>query len=350
MQTALMTESNESRPARSRVVLRDISSRAWEHPADQGALVALRQLKGFDKVIKAMSGFINERAVRLDLLSGAVRVDDRQYPVLNRLLGEVGTTLDAPELPELYVRAMPWFNAVTIGMDKPLILMDSGLVDLLDEEELRFVVGHELGHAMSGHAVYQTLLIRLLSMTGVLSSVPMGGLGIRMIIAALFEWSRKSELSADRAGLLATQDPAAAFRAHMKLASGGHLEDLDQTSFFAQGAEYANATDIRDSVLKLLLIERRSHPVPVARAAELRMWVDSGAYTAVLAGTYPRRSGDADAQLSEAAQAAARSYTEAFRESQDVLGRLVHDMAGWLGTAKGWWDEQWRRRGDEEAS
>jgi hypothetical protein len=335
--------SMSPRPAKRRVVLTEISSRAWEHPADQGALVALRKLKGFDTVLKAMSGLINERAVRLDLLSGAVRVDERQFPVLHRLLGEVGATLDAPRLPELYVRAMPLFNAMTIGMDKPLILLDSGLVDLFDEEELRFVVGHELGHAMSGHAVYQTLLIRLLAMTGVFSAVPVGGMGIRMIVAALFEWSRKAELSADRAGLLATQDPAAAFRAHMKLASGGHLDDLDQTSFFAQGAEYASSTDIRDSVLKLLLIERRTHPVPVARAAELRSWVDSGAYTAVLSGTYPRRSGDADAQLSEAAQAAARSYTEAFRETQDVLGRLMHDVAGWLGSAKGWWDEQWRR-------
>jgi hypothetical protein len=335
--------SMSPRPAKRRVVLTEISSRAWEHPADQGALVALRKLKGFDTVLKAMSGLINERAVRLDLLSGAVRVDERQFPVLHRLLGEVGATLDAPQLPELYVRAMPLFNAMTIGMDKPLIMLDSGLVDLFDEEELRFVVGHELGHAMSGHAVYQTLLIRLLAMTGVFSAVPVGGMGIRMIVAALFEWSRKAELSADRAGLLATQDPAAAFRAHMKLASGGHLDDLDQTSFFAQGAEYANSTDIRDSVLKLLLIERRTHPVPVARAAELRSWVDSGAYTGVLSGTYPRRSGDADAQLSEAAQAAARSYTEAFRDTQDVVGRLMHDVAGWLGSAKGWWDEQWRR-------
>jgi hypothetical protein len=170
-----------------------------------------------------------------------------------------------------------------------------------------------------------------------------------VIVAALMEWSRKSELSADRAGLLATQDPAVAFRTHMKLASGGHLDELDQTSFFAQGAEYAGSSDIRDSVLKLLLIERRTHPFAVSRAAELRSWVDSGAYTTILAGTYPRREDDADAQLSEAAQAAARSYSDAFRESQDVLGRLVHDAAGWLGSAKGWLDEQLRRRGDDES-
>jgi len=334
------------RPAKRRVNLTDISSRAWEHPADQGALVALRKLRGFDKVLKAMSGLINERAVRLELLGSAIRVDERQFAVLHRLLAEVGATLDAPELPELFVRASPLFNGVTIGMDKPVIVLDSALIDLLDEEELRFVIGHELGHAMSGHALDKTLLLRLLSVSGLFSAIPMGGLSIRMIIAALMEWSRKAELSADRAGLLATQDPATAFRAHMKLASGGHVDNLDQTSFFAQGAEYAGATDIRDSVLKLLLIERRSHPFPVSRAAELRSWVDSGAYTTVLTGAYPRREDDATAPVSEAAQAAARSYTEAFKSSQDVLGRMMHDVAGWLGSAKGWLDEQMRRRSE----
>jgi predicted Zn-dependent protease len=172
-----------------------------------------------------------------------------------------------------------------------------------------------------------------------------------MIVAALMEWQRKSELSADRAGLLATQDPAVAYRALMKMAGGGHLENLDQTSFFEQGAEYDAAVDLRDSVLKMLLLERRTHPMPVSRASELRRWVDSGAYTAVLAGTYPTRDQDDQAKVSEAAQEAAASYSQAFRETQDTLGRLVHDAAGWLGSAKGWWDEQWRRRnGDEDAS
>jgi len=210
------------------------------------------------------------------------------------------------------------------------------------------VLAHELGHAISGHAVYQTLLQRLLQLTGVLGSIPLGGLGIRLIIAALREWSRKSELSADRAGLLATQDPALAFRVHMKLASGGHLEDLDATSFFAQGREYDEAGDLRDSVLKMLLIENRSHPFAVVRAAELRRWVDAGEYTTILGGTYPRRSEDADAPVSEAAQAAARSYSEAFKQTQDTLGRLVQDAAGMLGAVKGWLDENLRRpRADE---
>ena len=208
-------------PARSRATLTGISSRAWEHPADRGALVALRKLKGFDTVLKAMSGLVNERAVRLALprLGGARR--RAAVPGLHRLLGEVGRTLDVAELPEMFVGNNPVTGAMTIGMDKPIIVLNSALLDLLDEEELRFVVAHELGHAMSGHAVYQTLLQRLLQPQRRVSALdPRRRARLPRDHGGAVRVARKSELSADRAGLLATQDPATAFRVHMKLASG----------------------------------------------------------------------------------------------------------------------------------
>ena len=131
----------------------------------------------------------------------------------------------------------------------------------------------------------------------------------------------------------------------MKLASGGHLEDLDATSFFAQGQEYDDA-DLRDSVLKLLLVENRSHPFLVVRATELRRWVDSGEYTTILGGDYPRRQDDDGAKLSDAAKAAARSYSESFKQSQDAVGKMVHDVAGVLGSVKLWLDETFRKAED----
>jgi Zn-dependent protease with chaperone function len=325
-----------SQPVRRRIPLPDISSRTWEHPADRGALVALRRLRGFDTLIRKLSGLFNERAVRLMYLGSAIRVDERQFPRLHTMLGEVGSVLDARDMPELYVAANPYPNAMTIGMDRAFIVMTSGLVDLLDDEELRFVLGHELGHVLSGHAVYQTMLQRLLRLSGVLTAIPLGGLGVRAIMAALMEWSRKAELSADRAGLLATQDPAVAFRVQMKTASGGHLEDLDPTSFFAQGAEYDESGDLRDSLVKLMLIEVQSHPFAVVRANELRRWVDSGKYTAVLAGDYPRRSEDAEAKVSDAAQEAAQSYAEAFRQSQDAVTKLVREASGLFTSVRDW--------------
>jgi Zn-dependent protease with chaperone function len=331
------------RPVRARTPLPGISSRAWEHPADRGALVALRRLKGFDTLVKALSGLIRERAVRLQLLGDAIKVDERQFGTLHRLLTEVGTTLDAEGLPELYVTADPYYNAMTIGIDRPIIVVNSSLLGLLDEEEMRFLLGHELGHAISGHALYRTLLLRLVGVTGAVASIPLGGLGIRVIIAALREWSRKSELSADRAGLLATQDPNAAYRCHMKLASGGHLDQLDTASFFEQGQEFDESGDMRESLLRLTMLEVRTHPYPVVRAKELRRWVDSGAYTQILAGTYPRREEDAAADLSEAARDAAQSYTEQFRSASDAFGRFLQDSAGVVGSVKGWLDETFRR-------
>src|SRR3954447_15835178 len=102
-----MTESNENRPARSRATLTGISSRAWEHPADRGALVALRKLKGFDTVLQALSGLFREPALRLLFFGSCVRVDDRQFAALHRTLGEVGRVLDVDELPEVYVGRSP---------------------------------------------------------------------------------------------------------------------------------------------------------------------------------------------------------------------------------------------------
>jgi Zn-dependent protease with chaperone function len=343
-----MASGDRKKPARARVVLTDISSRAWEHPADKGALVALRKLKGFDVLLKTMSGVFRERAWRLTLLGSAVRVDERQFARLHRLLAEVGQSLDATVLPEMYVQADPTLSAQTVGMDRPIIMLSSGMVHHLDDDEMRFVIGHELGHAISGHAVYRTLLLRLLGLGGLLNAVPGGALGIRMVTVGLLEWSRKAELSADRAGLLAAQDPTAALRTHMKIASGGDLDELDVTSFLAQGAEYDEGGDVRESLIKLSLLQQQSHPFAVVRATELRRWIDSGAYTAILGGAYPRREGDDDASVSEAAQEAAASYAVAFERTQDTLGRLVHDLAGWMGTASTWLNDRFRR-GDESA-
>jgi Zn-dependent protease with chaperone function len=300
-------------------------------------------LKGFDALIKTLSGLVNERKARLAFLASTVRVDERQFPAVHALLLQVCEVLDTADVPELYVAADPTLNASTFGMDRPIIVLNSALLDLLATEELRFVIGHEVGHVLSGHAVYRTLMLRLMRLTRTFGLLPFGGLANRAILAALFEWWRKAELSADRAGLLATQDPAVALRTQMQMASGGHVAELDVTSFFEQGQEYLATEDLRDSVLKFLLIEQSTHPYAVVRAAELRRWVDSGGYTAVLQGAYPRRVDDDQADISEAARDAAASYGEAFETTGDALGRLLHDVAGVAGSAKTWIDERMRR-------
>src|SRR5256714_10573585 len=129
-----MTE--ETAPARRRVVLTGISSRAWEHPADRGALTALRELKGFDDLLKAISGLWNERAWRLEYLGRAIRVDHRQHPRVHRLFAEAAATLDLAELPEPYIEFSPGPTPHCVGMFRPVIVVSSPALEPLDDHGL----------------------------------------------------------------------------------------------------------------------------------------------------------------------------------------------------------------------
>jgi hypothetical protein len=203
----------------------------------------------------------------------------------------------------------------------------------MDTDELRFVLGHELGHVMSGHALYRSLLAHLLNLAALVGWIPIGGIGLRVVIAALREWERKSELSADRAGLLACQDVEATRRSHMKLAGGAHLTEMDTEAFLAQAEEYENAGTLRDGILKLLNTERSTHPFSVVRAAEIRRWVESGDYDRIIAGDYPRRSDDGSANFADDARDAARGYKERFDNSSDQLVGALRQVTDTMGSA-----------------
>jgi Zn-dependent protease with chaperone function len=310
-------------PARGPIILRGISTRAWEHPADRGALVALRELRGFDLVMRKLSGMISERTLRLTFLGSSIRVDRHQYSRVHEAYLSVGAVLDAAELPDLYITRNPDLGGMCIGIDKPIIVINSGSLELLDETELRFLLAHELGHALSGHGLYRTLLMVLLRLTTSVAWIPVGVVGIRIITAALYEWSRKAELSADRAGALAIQDPAAAVRFMAKMAGGGDLHDVDTAAFLEQAKEFESGGDLRDSFLKLMLLETRSHDFAVARAAALKTWIDEGEYREYLAGAFPKREDDKDASITAEAKAAAKSYKDLFETSADPLAKLL---------------------------
>ena len=99
----------------SRVPLAQISSRAWEHPADRAALNALKAIPGFDEVVRRIATFFGERGIRQLFLANAVRVGPRQRPKLNALYTEVLETMDWPRRPQLYVSQNPIVNALAAG-------------------------------------------------------------------------------------------------------------------------------------------------------------------------------------------------------------------------------------------
>ncbi|MER7489333.1 M48 family metallopeptidase [Streptomyces sp. NPDC126497] len=326
---------HEGVPGRQRRRFPGISSRAYEHPADRSALVALRRLSGFDTVFKALSGLLPERSLRLLFLSDSVRVSDRQFAHLNDMLRDACHILDLEKVPQMYVKQDPGPNAMCIGLDEPIIVVTTGLVELLDEEEMRAVVGHEVGHALSGHSVYRTVLLFLTSLAVRVAWIPLGNVAVMAIVTALREWFRKSELSADRAGLLVGQDVQASMRGLMKIAGGNHLHEMNVDAFLEQAEEYESAGDLRDSVLKILNVLPRSHPFTTVRAAELRKWAASRDYQRIMDGHYPRRDEDRDASVRDSWRESASSYADEVRTSKDPLMKLVSDIAGGAGDLGG---------------
>ncbi|WKV73980.1 M48 family metallopeptidase [Streptomyces sp. PCS3-D2] len=324
-----MTETGfEKVPARDRRRFPGISSRAYEHPADRSALVALRRLTGFDTVFKTLSGLLPERSLRLLFLSDSVRVGETQFPHLYAMLRDACSILDLEKVPQMYVQQDPRPNAMCIGLDEPIIVVTTSLVELLDEEEMRAVVGHEVGHALSGHSVYRTILLFLTSLAVKVAWIPLGNVAIMTIVTALREWFRKSELSADRAGLLVGQDVMASMRGLMKLAGGNHLHEMNVDAFLEQADEYEKGGDLRDSVLKILNMLPRTHPFTTVRAAELKKWSESRDYQRIVDGHYPRREEDKDTSVTDSFRESAAHYADSVRSSKDPLFKLVGDIAG----------------------
>lgn len=311
-------------PSLKRSHLPGISPRAWEHPADRAALVALQQIPGLDVALRALIGATTERSLRLNALASSVRVTERQFPKLHNLLKEACNVLDAEYIPELYVAQNPFLNAGAIGVKTPFITLNSSVLDIADSEEVLAIIAHELGHCLSGHALYKTLLALLTKISVSVLNLPFTAVVLAGLVYALREWDRKSELSADRAGLLAVQNPETAYTLLVKMAGAKRVEDIDLNEFFTQAAEYKDGGTIMDSVYKLLNTLDQSHPFPVLRLTELKTWVDSGEYGKILGGNYQRRNEKTTA--SEAFSEAQRQYKTDFSTSNDPLEKVMGNV------------------------
>lgn len=314
-----------STPAlRPRRTFPEIAPIAWEHPADRAALQTLRAVPGVDEVIRRVLGVLGgERGIRLLFQGNAVRVGPTQFPRIWTLHVEVCTTFDWPEVPELFITQTPIFNAGAYGIDHPFIVLHSAAIELLDDDELRVLLAHELGHVMSGHSLYRTIAA-ILAMVSLGALPALAGIALLPIRLAFLEWSRKSELSSDRAGLLGGQDIVAAQRLDMKMAGGGRGEafvaQMNVDAFMAQAHEYASTNEGMDVVYKLLNTLALTHPMHTVRAAELQRWVASGDYDRILRGEYARRgTAQAERPLREHA-AEARDYYAG--EMRDVATQL----------------------------
>ncbi len=305
----------------------EISSKAYEHPADRAATAALKSVPMLDTVVRRLVEFRYERALRQFYLGNSVKISERQLPELWASYRGVHQILDMPGEYDLYVSDLLQANAHTIGSKAPIIVFDATLLERLGTGEQRVILAHELGHILSDHVLYMTALDILLRAGVNLPSVL--GLPLRAVRAVLLEWRRAAELSCDRAATLAVRDPRIVCRTLMVTAAGMPADRLDLDAFMAQAMEYENWDDSSDRVRRFFLEIGATHSYAVRRVSEVMSWIRSGGYDRIIRGEYRRRGDTRDVR--EEAGDAMDYYAERFRS----LFREVGDNVTTLGSQVG---------------
>src|ERR1700679_3151443 len=235
---------------------REISAKAYEHPADRAATSALHSVPLLDKVIKRLTDLGHERRLRQMVMGNAVRIGAEQMPDLWRDYVSCSSVLDLPATPDLYVTNDPVVNAMTIGAKTPIVIVRSSLVGAYDADETKTVLGHELGHVLSEHYYYTTALVLLKQfMEGALPKSPLLGLPVRGLVRI----------------------------------AGGALPGMSLDAFIKQAAEYDSEDDLFSRHSRFWVELSLTHPIAVRRVKEMIEWVQSGEYDRIVDGNYPRR-------------------------------------------------------------
>jgi Zn-dependent protease with chaperone function len=311
--------------------LTGISPKAYEHPADRAATAALASIPMLDLVVRKLIEFGYERALRQTYLGASVRLGPDQLPGIWTRYQHVLGVLDISEEYDLYMTAEPIANAMAVGAGKPILVLNSGTVELLGEDQLEAVLAHEVAHILSDHVLYRTALQILLRITG--QRLPMGaGLPLMAVQHALLEWSRATELTCDRAAAIVTRDPRNVCKMLMTMSAGGRADELNLDAFMRQAMEYTETGDGLDRLQRLLTDMRQTHSLPVKRVHELLAWVRDGEYDRIVGGEYVRRGQERPAR-DEAADAASHyseRFKDLFREAGTHVNSAGQQLSDWL--------------------
>ncbi len=306
----------------------NISAKAYEHPADRAATAALKAVPMLDTVVRKLIEWRFERALRQFYLGNSVKVGEQQLPELWASHLSVCRILDMPEVYDLYVASNVLGGAQAVGSGKPMVVIDSTLLQMLGPGEQRVVVAHELGHILSDHVVYMTALNILVSAGAALPLFL--GLPFRAVRAVLLEWYRAAELSCDRASTLAVRDPRIVCRTLMVTAGGMPADQLDLDAFLAQAMEYESWDDPTDRVRRFFNEIGQTHSYAVRRVSEVMKWVQSGEYDRIARGEYRTRDEQADVreEAGDAMEFYAERFRTIFREAGENLSNIGSQVGG----------------------
>lgn len=259
-------------------ILTGLDHTTYEHPFDRKALAALEATPGLTLIGKFITKNMVERVYTVQYTGSNLKVTQNNYPKIYEYLQYACQILDIKNVPDLYIQWGYGINAMTVGSENPIIVLNSGLIDLCDDDEIMFVIGHECGHVKSNHMLYH-MMAQVINY--IIDSIPFGNVAAAPIQYALYYWDRMSEFTADRAGLLCCQNKDAAIRSFMKMSGMPikQFEDMDYATFIQQAKEFKQLDyDSLNKIIKFLSIADASHPWTVMRSAELLNWINQGFY------------------------------------------------------------------------
>lgn len=254
---------------------------AIQHPLDR---MYLKKIEGIPLLPKIMGWVVDKQREETEaLLAGdGVLVTHHSCPDADAAFREACEALNLNRDGfRFFVMGDASINAFTTGSGIPTVVANSGLVNAFSKEELKVVLGHELGHYICGHARCHALA-RYLSNAAWYTPAWLAALAIEPL---LMSWSRYSEISADRAGLLAGKDFEAACGVFLKLGGFPYLKGLPRKPsdvLTEQHIDYVKLTG-NFSMLRRLWREvthslSATHPRVVERFAALDEWRDLGCF------------------------------------------------------------------------
>ncbi|NJL78193.1 MAG: M48 family metalloprotease [Richelia sp. RM2_1_2] len=277
-----------------------ISSEAFKHPLDRQAEETLRGLPGFDFIARKFVEFVYERPQLVYLMGNTIEVGPRQYSTIYQIFRECVRDLDIYPEPKLFVEQNPVANSYALGQEHPYIVINTGILDLLNESEIRSVLAHELGHIKCGHTILIQMAMWAMNAASIVGELTfgIGNIVSSGLIYAFFEWRRKAELSADRAALLVTDDLNTVMSSMMKISGGSnkYANECSLPEFIRQSENYqALDEDGLNQVYKFLMYNGAqgvmlSHPFAVERIHFLREWAVSQEYQQIKQGNYQKEA------------------------------------------------------------
>ncbi|WP_294743477.1 M48 family metallopeptidase [uncultured Prevotella sp.] len=256
------------------------------HPEDAAALRQMEGIPGFAAIVKKILSIGIETLQYGMNMASTIRLSEKQMPELYHHLPPICKKMGIPE-PEFYLQMSPVPNAWTSGDTRIYITVTSGLVEMMNEKELDSVIAHECGHILCRHVLYHTVA-RWLS-SGLANLGILGTLAIPVQYALCY-WSRKSELSADRAASIITSPEIVA--STMARLSGGPKSitaNIDLNEWAKQADEYDKIQNdgLWNKALQLSVIAGLDHPFSAVRVREILKWGDSEQYRIIKNGGIP---------------------------------------------------------------